>query len=201
MSAQIFRDDVYGSLFRKSGSIETRGPSSSAVINVCFGSSFQLKMQTVRDTMYKNRNVSNILGVSPNTRGAHQPNSLPCHDLRLHMPEVPAAVSPELLLQSISADGVNGHSNSISGHHDNTVQAAHTGTSSEWQSGSGIRQPVRSASTGSAHALPNINTRSRIRRESTVDGFHQIQVHIPKTAFCAHEGHYEFVVTPFGLSN
>nr|GEV42826.1 hypothetical protein [Tanacetum cinerariifolium] len=95
--------------------------------------------------------------VSPNTRGAHQPNSLPSHDLRLHMPEVPATV----MLQSISADGVNKHSDSISGHHDNTVQAAHTGTSSEWQSG--IRQPVMSASTGSAHALLNMNTQSCIR--------------------------------------
>nr|GEW31606.1 hypothetical protein [Tanacetum cinerariifolium] len=153
MESMSFRDDVYGSLFQKSGSIETRGPSSSAVTNVCFGSSFQLEMQTVRDTRdsLQKLQVPEVPGVgpsvSPNTRGAHQPNSLPCHDLRLHMPEVPAAVSPELLLQSISADGVNGHSNCISRHHDNTVQAAHIGTSSEWQSGS-----------GSAHALPNMNT-------------------------------------------
>ncbi|GJR62780.1 hypothetical protein Tco_1504942 [Tanacetum coccineum] len=46
-------------------------------------------------------------------------------------------VCSESLLQFISAGGVNGHSNSNSGYHDNTVQAAHTGTSSEWQPGSG----------------------------------------------------------------
>jgi hypothetical protein len=35
-------------------------------------------------------------------------------------------------------------------------------------------------------------------------GYHQIKVHeddIPKTAFRIHEGHYEFVVKPFGLTN
>jgi hypothetical protein len=35
-------------------------------------------------------------------------------------------------------------------------------------------------------------------------GYHQIhmkEADIPKTAFCTHEGHYEFLVMPFGLCN
>lgn len=35
-------------------------------------------------------------------------------------------------------------------------------------------------------------------------GFHHIRMHdedIPKTTFCTHQGHYEFMVMPFGLSN
>jgi hypothetical protein len=35
-------------------------------------------------------------------------------------------------------------------------------------------------------------------------GYHQVQMHsadIPKTVFRPHEGHYEFLVMPFGLAN
>jgi DNA-binding NtrC family response regulator len=34
--------------------------------------------------------------------------------------------------------------------------------------------------------------------------YHQIRVHhddIPKIVFCTHDGHYEFIVMPFGLKN
>ncbi|GKA53210.1 hypothetical protein Tco_0746525 [Tanacetum coccineum] len=107
--------------------------------------------------------VSEVPGIGPsvppNTRDVHQSNSLPCHDLRLHMPEVPAAVNPYSLLQSIYVGGVSGHSNTISGHHDNTARAAHTSTFSEWQSGTGTRQPAMSASI----------QESRIRWECNVD--------------------------------
>lgn len=35
-------------------------------------------------------------------------------------------------------------------------------------------------------------------------GYHQIKMHLKdtkKTAFCTHEGHYKFLIMPFGLSN
>ena len=35
-------------------------------------------------------------------------------------------------------------------------------------------------------------------------GFHQVRIHplhIHKTAFCTHNGHYEYLVMPFGLCN
>jgi hypothetical protein len=35
-------------------------------------------------------------------------------------------------------------------------------------------------------------------------GYHQVWMHstdIPKTVFQTHEGHYEFLVMPFGLAN
>lgn len=35
-------------------------------------------------------------------------------------------------------------------------------------------------------------------------GYHQIRVvpeHIPKMAFCTHEGYYKFLIMPFGLTN
>ncbi|GJW28811.1 retrovirus-related pol polyprotein from transposon TNT 1-94 [Tanacetum coccineum] len=74
--------------------------------------------------------------VSPKRRCVGQSYSVPCRDQGLQIHEVPG---PQSLLQSISAGGVNGHSNSISGNHDNAVQAANTGTSSKWQSGSDIQ--------------------------------------------------------------
>ena len=35
-------------------------------------------------------------------------------------------------------------------------------------------------------------------------GYHQVRIHPPdiaKTAFCTHQGHYEFVIMPFDLCN
>ncbi|GJV30501.1 RNA-directed DNA polymerase, eukaryota, reverse transcriptase zinc-binding domain protein [Tanacetum coccineum] len=66
--------------------------------------------------------VPEVAGVGPSVSPKRR-CVVPCGDLRLDMPEVPAAVSkcPQSLLQSIPAGGVNGHSNSICGNHDNAI--------------------------------------------------------------------------------
>ncbi|GKC79048.1 hypothetical protein Tco_1129822 [Tanacetum coccineum] len=70
---------------------------------------------------------------------------------------------------------INGPSIRNSEHYGDAIHAPNADTSSNWQLGSGSRQPAASISARSTHGLPNIDTRSRSRRVSVARKYYAVR--------------------------
>ncbi|GKD84861.1 hypothetical protein Tco_1356015, partial [Tanacetum coccineum] len=75
------------------------------------------------------------------------------------------AIGSQSLSHLMSDAGINGHSIGIDGRYDGAIHVVHTNISSDRQVGSGSQQLAIHVSSQSAHGLPNVNNRSRARRD------------------------------------
>ncbi|GJZ75865.1 retrotransposon protein, putative, ty1-copia subclass [Tanacetum coccineum] len=98
---------------------------------------------------------SSVLPDSINSRDLSEPRDNVC-------------ISSESRSRSTSIAGINRPSTTSRRHNGDAPYTIYVGSSSNRKLGLGSRQPIVPVSTHSAHAAPNVNVRSRTRREFTI---------------------------------